>query len=360
MTSNINKRVLKDIVDGKNLRDELNIYIEPEENNYYRVHYILSGPDDTPFEGGLYHGMIKLNDNHPSCAPRIYMFTPNGRFIAESCPEPKNSGGICTTATAYHPDTWTPMNNIGTVLIGFLSLMCEPYDGSSVGGMYSSYDQKKKMAQESLEHLKSDTYVKNLFPELHKRIVDGTYKKPKFSKKSNHENNKSVLKKCNVSSKSGESVEESIILSKKSNKKIKKEKLTKKESSSTESVDSAEKTSKKIKKPKKKNKHLSSSSSTEPIESSKKSDKRINKKEIQSKKKHLDSSGSAEPIESYKTSKKSSKKLNKTKFQKSDTESSSESVESPKKSKKIIHKKKKHLKKPEEITIKKSGKLSGK
>lgn len=180
MLSTINKRVLKDIQDGKkNLKDEFGIHIAPEEDNYYRVHFLLAGPEDTPFEGGLYHGMIRLNDNHPKSPPNMYMFTPSGRFVPESCPEPKGSRGICTTATAFHPDTWTPMNNIETVLKGFVSLMCDPYDGG-IGGMKSTNDQTKKFAKDSLECLKKDTYVKNLFPDLHKSLMEGTYQKVKI------------------------------------------------------------------------------------------------------------------------------------------------------------------------------------
>lgn len=128
--SSVNKRVIKDIQDGiKNLKSEFGIRIAPEESNMYRVHFILPGPEDTPFEGGLYHGMIRLSDNHPHNAPNIHMITPSGRFIPEPCPIPSTSRGICTTATAFHPDTWTPMNNIETVLKGFISLMCDPYEG---------------------------------------------------------------------------------------------------------------------------------------------------------------------------------------------------------------------------------------
>ncbi len=171
----VNKRVLKDITDGKkNLEKEFGILICPEENDYYKVHFIIPGPEDTPYEGGLYHGMIRLNNQHPKAPPNIHMVTPSGRFVAEPCPIPSTSRGICTTATSFHPDTWTPMNNIETVLKGFISLMCDPND-IGIGGIESTEPKRKKMAKESLQKLKKDEYVKKLFPQLYKSLINNTY-----------------------------------------------------------------------------------------------------------------------------------------------------------------------------------------
>ena len=142
--SNVNRRVMKDIADGRiALEEDFGIYIEPEESNMYNIHFILQGPEDTPFEGGLYHGMIRLNPDHPYSAPNIYMITPSGRFVAEGWPIPNGSRGICTTATAFHPESWTPITSITTVLKGFISLMCDPND-VGVGGMKTTDNEKKE------------------------------------------------------------------------------------------------------------------------------------------------------------------------------------------------------------------------
>ncbi|AVL94596.1 enzyme E2 [Moumouvirus australiensis] len=178
----VNKRVLKDINEGmKNLKEEFGIYIAPEENDYYKVHFIIPGPEDTSFEGGLYHGMIRLNNDHPLRAPNIHMVTPNGRFEVEKCPIPPTSRGICTTATAFHPESWTPVNNIESVLKGFISLMCDPYDGG-IGSIQSSPIKIKQLAKESINHLKSDPIVKELFHELYDQITNGEYIPVKLSK----------------------------------------------------------------------------------------------------------------------------------------------------------------------------------
>lgn len=172
----VNKRVMKDIVDGRTaLKEEFAILIEPEENNMYNIHFVLQGPEDTPFEGGLYHGMIRLSPNHPINAPNIHMITPSGRFITESWPISNGSRGICTTATSFHPESWTPITSITTVLKGFISLMCDPND-VGVGGIKSTNEQKKKFTSESINCLKNDPIIKKLFPDLHASLINQTYK----------------------------------------------------------------------------------------------------------------------------------------------------------------------------------------
>ncbi|XWV26932.1 putative ubiquitin-conjugating enzyme E2 [Tupanvirus soda lake] len=195
MSTVVNKRVIKDIRDGiVNLKNDHNILIAPEENDFYKIHFVIPGPDDTPFEGGLYHGMIRLNENHPYGPPNIHMITPSGRFRPEPYPIPNGSRGICTTTSSFHPETWTPMNNIETVIKGFLSLMCDLSD-LGVGALETiNPNEIKKLAVKSLDHLKSDVAIKMLFPDLHETLVNGTYKPVKLSDLSKNTSSKNTPK----------------------------------------------------------------------------------------------------------------------------------------------------------------------
>jgi len=176
MTSTVHKRVISDIRNGRiNLLKEFGIHLAPEETDYYKVHFVFPGPPDTPFEGGLYHGMIRLNQMHPMGAPNIHMFTPSGRFNPEPYPIPNGSRGICTTTSAFHPESWTPMNNLETVIKGFISLMADLKD-VGIGGMTTSVDNMKRLAKKSIDEIKSDIVVKELFPELYKEVCSGKYK----------------------------------------------------------------------------------------------------------------------------------------------------------------------------------------
>lgn len=170
----VNKRVLKDIQDAQeSLSKEFGIYIQPEEGNYYNVHFVFPGPPDTPYFGGLYHGLLKLNQNHPMGPPNVHMITPSGRFTPESYP--CNGRGICTSFTSYHPDTWSPMITIDTIIKGLISFMCDNKD-SGVGSIQGIPDaQRAKLATDSLRVLLTDQMVIELFPELVVSIQTGAY-----------------------------------------------------------------------------------------------------------------------------------------------------------------------------------------
>ncbi len=305
----INKRVLKDITEGKkNLKAEYGIHLEPEETNYYNVHFIVPGPEDTPYEGGLYHGMIRLNQSHPGGPPSVFMITPNGRFVPESYPFSPNSRGICTSFTSYHPETWSPIYNIETVLKSFISFMCD--NDGAMGAIINTPDTKKKeLAVNSLNHLLKEPLVQNLFPELCVELTNGTYKPTKIS-----ELGKNKIK----SVESKEKVPEKKIVSSRSEKEIpkskSKKKVIKKVVSSSESSEEIPKSKKKVIKkvvsseseeeiPKSKRK------SSKKVVSSSESEEEIPKSKRKSSKKVVSSSESEEEIPKSKSKKKSSKKV---------------------------------------------------
>lgn len=44
-------------------------------------HYVVRGPEKTPYEGGMYHGKLVFPREFPFKPPSIYMITPNGRLV---------------------------------------------------------------------------------------------------------------------------------------------------------------------------------------------------------------------------------------------------------------------------------------
>ena len=87
--------------------------------NYFHVvglrHYIVRGPESSPYQGGVYHGKLKFPAEFPFKPPSIYMITPNGRF--------KTNTRLCLSISDFHPDTWNPAWSVGTILTGLLSFM---------------------------------------------------------------------------------------------------------------------------------------------------------------------------------------------------------------------------------------------
>lgn len=56
------------------------ITAEPLPNNILEWHYVVKGPEDSPYYGGYYHGTLLFPREFPFKPPSIYMLTPNGRF----------------------------------------------------------------------------------------------------------------------------------------------------------------------------------------------------------------------------------------------------------------------------------------
>ena len=62
---------------------------------YFQRHYVIRGPPDSSYEGGLYHGKLVFPKEYPMKPPAIYMITPNGKFQVNV--------RLCLTISDYHP-----------------------------------------------------------------------------------------------------------------------------------------------------------------------------------------------------------------------------------------------------------------
>ncbi|CAL5999754.1 Ubiquitin-conjugating_enzyme E2 [Hexamita inflata] len=122
----------------KNPQSFFRTYADP--NNIANVHFTFLGPPDSPYEGGLYHGIILLSDQYPMKPPNIQFLNDNGRF------EPRKN--ICTTFTAYHEESWLPTWNISNIVLGLRSMFSEDTPGS-IGSIQCSADQRKNFASKS-------------------------------------------------------------------------------------------------------------------------------------------------------------------------------------------------------------------
>lgn len=56
------------------------ITAEPLPQNILEWHYVVKGPEESPYFGGYYHGTLVFPREFPFKPPSIYMLTPNGRF----------------------------------------------------------------------------------------------------------------------------------------------------------------------------------------------------------------------------------------------------------------------------------------
>jgi len=133
---------------------------QPLSSNLLEWRYVVRGPNDTPYEGGIYQGKIVFPFEYPYKPPSIYMLTPNGRF--------KTNTSLCLTITSFHPDSWNPSWSISSILNGFLSFMCDT--SATFGSIETTYAQKRKFAYDSLSFNIQDSIFCELFPDITNEI----------------------------------------------------------------------------------------------------------------------------------------------------------------------------------------------
>jgi len=116
-----------------------NILAEPDPANILNWHYILIGPKDTPYENGIYHGILKFPTDFPFKPPSIIMYTPNGRF--------KPNERICLSMSDYHPESWNPSWNVSSILVALVSFMVT--EDKALGTVSESLETRKRLAKDS-------------------------------------------------------------------------------------------------------------------------------------------------------------------------------------------------------------------
>ena len=106
---------------------------------YFRWHYILTGPEDTPYHNGQYWGTLVFPSNYPFAPPAIRMHTPSGRF--------QPSTRLCLSISDFHPKSFNPAWEVSTILTGLLSFMTS--EEMTTGSISSTYSERQYLAQRS-------------------------------------------------------------------------------------------------------------------------------------------------------------------------------------------------------------------
>ncbi|XP_033641864.1 ubiquitin-conjugating enzyme E2 J2-like [Asterias rubens] len=132
----------------------------PLSSNILEWHYVVRGPEGTPYEGGLYHGKLVFPREFPFKPPSIYMITPNGRF--------KCNTRLCLSISDFHPDTWNPAWSVSTILTGLLSFMVEK--NPTLGSIETSdYTKRQLSVQSGPFNLNNQTFCE-LFPDIAEEV----------------------------------------------------------------------------------------------------------------------------------------------------------------------------------------------
>ena len=109
----------------------------PLENDLLNWHFSIKGPKNTEFEGGLYHGILNLQNNYPENQPVIQFVTPNGRFQVNTA--------LCLYALSGKKwqTGWTLINLL-EALINYM-----PIQESHTGSISESKEKRVEYAKNS-------------------------------------------------------------------------------------------------------------------------------------------------------------------------------------------------------------------
>ena len=112
------------------------ISAHPSEPNILEWHYILTGPPDTPYDGGQYWGTLVFPPDYPFAPPAIRMHTPSGRF--------RCSERLCLSISDFHPKSFNPAWEVSTILLGVLSFMTS--EEMTTGSLSATPQERKVLA----------------------------------------------------------------------------------------------------------------------------------------------------------------------------------------------------------------------
>ncbi|KAL1914293.1 uncharacterized protein VTP21DRAFT_9031 [Calcarisporiella thermophila] len=132
------------------------IIAKPLESNILEWHYVLTGPPDSPYTGGEYHGKLTFPPEYPFKPPAIRMITPNGRFQVNT--------RLCLTMSDFHPSSWNPSWSVATILNGLLSFMLS--DEVTTGSIKTTTADKRIYAARSRKFNRENAKFREVFPEL--------------------------------------------------------------------------------------------------------------------------------------------------------------------------------------------------
>ena len=112
----VNQRIIKETQKLK--KDPINgILAEPFSDNPRYFNVVITGPKDSPYEGGKFHLQLYLPEEYPMVPPKCIFMTkiyhPNIDFL----------GRICLDILKKN---WSPALQIRAVLLSIQSLLNEP------------------------------------------------------------------------------------------------------------------------------------------------------------------------------------------------------------------------------------------
>ncbi|RPB26700.1 ubiquitin-conjugating enzyme [Terfezia boudieri ATCC MYA-4762] len=105
-----------------------------DEDNLFEWECLIQGPDDTPFEGGVFPATLSFPKDYPLSPPKMRftceMFHPNIYKDGTVCISILHPPGDDPNQYESASERWSPIQSVEKILISVMSMLAEPNDES--------------------------------------------------------------------------------------------------------------------------------------------------------------------------------------------------------------------------------------
>ncbi|KDN40010.1 putative QRI8-E2 ubiquitin-conjugating enzyme [Tilletiaria anomala UBC 951] len=100
------------------------------EDNYLEWEALVPGPDDTPFEGGIFSARLSFSSSYPLEPPKMVfdppLFHPNVYPDGVVCISILHAAGDDPNMYESSSERWSPVQSIEKILLSVVSMLAEP------------------------------------------------------------------------------------------------------------------------------------------------------------------------------------------------------------------------------------------
>jgi len=104
------------------------MFVVPDREDMTKVHAMIIGPFDTPYEGGFFHFLLRCPPNYPINPPRVKLLTTGDNTVRFN-PNFYRNGKVCLSILGtWSGPSWSPALSLSSLLISIQSMMTDkPY-----------------------------------------------------------------------------------------------------------------------------------------------------------------------------------------------------------------------------------------
>ncbi|KAL7009619.1 ubiquitin conjugating enzyme Ubc7/UbcP3 [Cystobasidiomycetes sp. EMM_F5] len=110
--------------------DDMYIAGPINETDFFEWEAFIKGPDETPFEGGIFRAKLSFPKDYPLNPPKMRfdppILHPNIYADGNVCISILHSPGDDPNMYESSSERWSPVQNVNSILLSVLSMLAEP------------------------------------------------------------------------------------------------------------------------------------------------------------------------------------------------------------------------------------------